>query len=100
MCGMAHGQPEAISNPVRVSSLSISNWRWRRRPSRGSRLTLTTASPSAGTETARMSKTNANFAVKAVRAPMGAGAAALYRLFVEQGHGAVDFSGIIKMLRG
>ena len=35
-----------------------------------------------------------------VRAPMGAGAAALYRLFVEQGHGAVDFSGIIKMLRG
>ena len=36
----------------------------------------------------------------AVRAPMGAGAAALYRLFVEQGHGAVDFSGIIKMLRG
>jgi len=36
----------------------------------------------------------------AVRAPMGAGAAALYRLFVEQGHAAVDFSGIIKMLRG
>jgi 3-hydroxyisobutyrate dehydrogenase len=35
-----------------------------------------------------------------VRAPMGAGAAALYRLFVEQGHAAVDFSGIIKMLRG
>jgi hypothetical protein len=31
---------------------------------------------------------------------MGAGAAALYRLFVEQGHAAVDFSGIIKMLRG
>ena len=35
-----------------------------------------------------------------VRAPMGAGGAALYRLFVEQGHAAVDFSGIIKMLRG
>src|SRR5215471_16288249 len=35
-----------------------------------------------------------------VRAPIGAGAAALYRLFVEQGHAAVDFSGIIKMLRG
>jgi 3-hydroxyisobutyrate dehydrogenase len=35
-----------------------------------------------------------------VRAPMGAGAAALYRLFVEQGNAAVDFSGIIKMLRG
>jgi len=35
-----------------------------------------------------------------VKAPMGAGAAALYRLFVEQGHAAVDFSGIIKMLRG
>ena len=36
----------------------------------------------------------------AVRAPMGAGAAALYRLFVEQGNAGVDFSGIIKMLRG
>jgi 3-hydroxyisobutyrate dehydrogenase len=36
----------------------------------------------------------------AVRAPMSAGAAALYRLYVEQGGGAVDFSGIIKMLRG
>jgi 3-hydroxyisobutyrate dehydrogenase len=35
-----------------------------------------------------------------VKAPMGAGAAALYRLFVDQGHAAVDFSGIIKMLRG
>src|SRR5262245_22808227 len=35
-----------------------------------------------------------------VKAPMGAGAAALYNLFVEHGHAGMDFSGIIKMLRG
>ncbi len=35
-----------------------------------------------------------------VKAPMGAGAAALYGLYVDQGNAAVDFSGIIKMLRG
>src|SRR5262249_20783959 len=35
-----------------------------------------------------------------VRAPMGAGALALYNMYVEQGGGAVDFSGIIKLLRG
>jgi 3-hydroxyisobutyrate dehydrogenase len=33
-------------------------------------------------------------------APMGAGAAALYGLFVEQGNAATDFSGIIRFLRG
>ena len=33
-------------------------------------------------------------------APMGAGAAALYGLFVEQGNAATDFSGIIRLLRG
>jgi 3-hydroxyisobutyrate dehydrogenase len=33
------------------------------------------------------------------RAPMGAGAAALYDLYVERGNAGVDFSGIIKMLR-
>lgn len=32
------------------------------------------------------------------KAPMGAGASALYGLFVDQGHAAMDFSGIIKML--
>jgi len=35
-----------------------------------------------------------------VKTPMGAGACALYELFVEQGHAATDFSGIINMLRG
>ena len=33
-------------------------------------------------------------------APMVAGAAALYDLFVDEGHAATDFSGIIKLLRG
>ena len=33
-------------------------------------------------------------------APMGAGAAALYGLYVEQGNAATDFSGIIRLLRG
>ena len=32
------------------------------------------------------------------KAPMAAGAAALYDLFVDQGHGGMDFSGIIKLL--
>jgi 3-hydroxyisobutyrate dehydrogenase len=32
--------------------------------------------------------------------PLGAEAAQLYALFAAQGHGGVDFSGIIKMLRG
>ncbi|MBV9903077.1 MAG: 3-hydroxyisobutyrate dehydrogenase [Alphaproteobacteria bacterium] len=32
--------------------------------------------------------------------PLGAEAAQLYSLFAAQGHGTVDFSGIIKMLRG
>jgi 3-hydroxyisobutyrate dehydrogenase len=34
------------------------------------------------------------------KAPLGAGAAALYGLFVDEGHAATDFSGIIKLLRG
>jgi len=34
------------------------------------------------------------------KAPMAAGAAALYDLFVEGGNAATDFSGIIKLLRG
>jgi 3-hydroxyisobutyrate dehydrogenase len=34
------------------------------------------------------------------KAPMVAGAAALYDLFVEEGDAATDFSGIIKLLRG
>jgi 3-hydroxyisobutyrate dehydrogenase len=34
------------------------------------------------------------------KAPMGAGASALYGLYVEQGNAAQDFSGIINMLRG
>jgi 3-hydroxyisobutyrate dehydrogenase len=33
-------------------------------------------------------------------APLGAGAAAVYQRFVEDGGGAVDFSGIIRFLRG
>ncbi len=33
------------------------------------------------------------------KAPMGAGAAALYGLFVEQGNAGMDFSGIIRFLR-
>jgi 3-hydroxyisobutyrate dehydrogenase len=32
--------------------------------------------------------------------PLGAAAAALYSLFVNGGHGATDYSGIIKMIRG
>ncbi len=32
--------------------------------------------------------------------PLGAGAAAIYQRFVEDGGGAVDFSGIIRFLRG
>jgi len=35
-----------------------------------------------------------------VRAPLGAGAAALFELYVDQGNAATDFSGIINMLRG
>jgi 3-hydroxyisobutyrate dehydrogenase len=44
----------------------------------------------------------ARSAAKAVgaRAPMAAGAAALYDLFVEDGQAATDFSGIIRFLRG
>jgi len=34
------------------------------------------------------------------KAPLAAGAAALYDLFVEDGHAATDFSGIIRFLRG
>jgi 3-hydroxyisobutyrate dehydrogenase len=34
------------------------------------------------------------------KVPMGAGAAALYGLFVDQGNAATDFSGIIRFLRG
>ena len=34
------------------------------------------------------------------KAPMVAGAAALYDLFVDQGDAATDFSGIIKLLQG
>jgi 3-hydroxyisobutyrate dehydrogenase len=33
-------------------------------------------------------------------APLGAGAAAVYQRFVEDGGGALDFSGIIRFLRG
>ena len=32
--------------------------------------------------------------------PMGAAAAALYGMFENAGHGALDFSGIIKLVRG
>ena len=32
--------------------------------------------------------------------PMGAEALALYGLFLNAGHGGMDFSGIIKMIRG
>jgi 3-hydroxyisobutyrate dehydrogenase len=32
--------------------------------------------------------------------PLGAGAAAIYQRFVEEGSGAIDFSGIIRFLRG
>jgi 3-hydroxyisobutyrate dehydrogenase len=32
--------------------------------------------------------------------PLGANAAALYAMFASAGHGDVDFSGVIKMLRG
>jgi 3-hydroxyisobutyrate dehydrogenase len=41
-------------------------------------------------------------AARATRAvaPLGAGAAAVYQRFVEDGGGAVDFSGIIRFLRG
>ena len=41
-------------------------------------------------------------AARATRAvtPMGAGAAAVYQRFVEEGGGATDFSGIIRFLRG
>jgi 3-hydroxyisobutyrate dehydrogenase len=35
-----------------------------------------------------------------VKAPMTAGAAALYGLYTEQGHAGKDFSGIINLLRG
>jgi 3-hydroxyisobutyrate dehydrogenase len=34
------------------------------------------------------------------KAPLGAGAAALYGMFVEEGHAEMDFSGIIRLLRG
>jgi 3-hydroxyisobutyrate dehydrogenase len=33
-------------------------------------------------------------------APLGAGATAVYQRFVDDGGGAVDFSGIIRFLRG
>jgi 3-hydroxyisobutyrate dehydrogenase len=33
-------------------------------------------------------------------APLGAGAAAVYQRFVDDGGGAFDFSGIIRFLRG
>jgi 3-hydroxyisobutyrate dehydrogenase len=41
-------------------------------------------------------------AARATRAvsPLGAGAAAVYQRFVEDGGGTVDFSGIIRFLRG
>jgi 3-hydroxyisobutyrate dehydrogenase len=32
--------------------------------------------------------------------PLGAGAAAVYQRFVEEGGGSTDFSGIIRFLRG
>ena len=32
--------------------------------------------------------------------PLGAGATQLYSLFSAKGHGGLDFSGIIRMLRG
>jgi 3-hydroxyisobutyrate dehydrogenase len=35
-----------------------------------------------------------------VKAPIGAAAAALYRLYVDHGGAETDFSGIIKFLRG
>ena len=38
--------------------------------------------------------------VSEAKTPLGAEAAALYGLFSEQGNGGVDFSGIIRMLRG
>jgi len=34
------------------------------------------------------------------QSPMGAAAAALYGIFVERGHARMDFSGIIRFLRG
>jgi 3-hydroxyisobutyrate dehydrogenase len=34
------------------------------------------------------------------KTPMGAGAAALYKLFVDHGSAGTDFSGIIRLLRG
>ena len=44
----------------------------------------------------------AQAAARATRAttPLGAGAAAVYERFVESGGGKVDFSGIIRYLRG
>jgi 3-hydroxyisobutyrate dehydrogenase len=44
----------------------------------------------------------AQAAARATRAatPLGAGAAAVYEQFVETGEGGVDFSGIIRYLRG
>ena len=41
-------------------------------------------------------------AARATRAatPLGAGAAAVYGQFVEDGGGSLDFSGIIRFLRG
>ena len=44
----------------------------------------------------------AQAAARATRAttPLGAGAAAVYERFVESGDGSVDFSGIIRYLRG
>ena len=44
----------------------------------------------------------AQAAARATRAttPLGAGAAAVYEQFVESGDGSVDFSGIIRYLRG
>jgi 3-hydroxyisobutyrate dehydrogenase len=44
----------------------------------------------------------AQAAARATRAttPLGAGAAAVYERFVDSGGGSVDFSGIIRYLRG
>ena len=38
--------------------------------------------------------------VKAAATPLGAAAASLYTLFVNAGHGGLDYSAIIKMVRG
>jgi 3-hydroxyisobutyrate dehydrogenase len=55
--------------------------------------------------TAAMMLKDLNLAQAAARAtrattPLGAGAAAVYQQFVEHGGGVVDFSGILRYLRG